>query len=221
MPDLSSTATGTAGDFLQRAYALDGAADSEQLYKEWASLYDTHLGEMQYASPQRAVEALLQHLDSKSQEALTVLDAGCGTGLVGECLQRSSFPGKFMIDGLDITPGMLQVARNKALYRDLEVADLTKPINRSDGSYGAVLCVGTLTKGHVGPAVLREFARVLRIGGLIVATIHDEIWESGGYKSTVTDLGRSGAVEIVSTAAFGMLNDSSEAGRMVVLKKRS
>lgn len=218
MPDPSTTASGSTNQFLQRAYGLKGASDAVELYDEWASSYDTDLSG-DYASPQRAVEAVIKNLDD-SKPRLKILDAGCGTGLVGECFQKSALAGKFTIDGLDVTPGMLEVARKKGIYQDLETADLTKPINRTDGSYDVVTCVGTLTKGHVGPAVLNEFVRVAAVGGLIVGTVHDEIWESNGYKSVVEGLAKAGEVNVVSKDEFGILKNENIGGRMVVLKKK-
>ncbi|KAK4496727.1 hypothetical protein PRZ48_012710 [Zasmidium cellare] len=217
MPDPSTTALGQSNKFLQRAYDLTGATDAEQLYNEWASTYDGDL-ESEYASPQRTVEAVIKHLDDNKSN-LKILDAGCGTGLVGDEFAKSSLKEKFVIDGLDLTPGMLEAARKKGVYQDLETADLTKPINRTDGSYDVVTCVGTLTKGHVGPAVFNEFVRVLRKGGLVAATVHEEIWESGGYKSVVEGLGKAGEVEVVGTEAFGILKGETRGGVMVVLRK--
>lgn len=218
MPDPSTSATGQTNQFLQRAYALKCAPDAEKLYNEWANSYDTDLEGEEYASPERTVEAVVKNLDDNKPN-LNILDAGCGTGMVGDCFQKSSLSGKFTIDGLDLAPGMLQVARKKGIYGDLETADLTKPINRTDGSYDVVTCVGTLTKGHVGPAVLNEFVRVTAKGGLVVGTVHDEIWESHGYKSVVEGLARAGEVDVVSTDEFGILRETSEGGRMVVLRK--
>lgn len=77
-----------------------------------------------------------------------LLDAGCGTGLVGgELVQR----GFSALDGVDLSHGMLNIARSKGIYRQLEIADITRPLPFDPGSYGAVVCVGTFTAGHVGP----------------------------------------------------------------------
>ena len=50
------------------------------------------------------------------------LDLACGTGRIGAWLKtRTSAP----IDGVDLTPEMLDVARRKRIYRALTVADVT------------------------------------------------------------------------------------------------
>lgn len=216
---MASSQPGEATRLLHRAYDLNGSAANEKFYTEWASSYDTDLENLQYVSPQRSVEAVVENSKSREQ-LLKILDAGCGTGLVGECLAQSALSGKFTVDGLDLTAGMLETARAKGVYQELEVADLTKPIARSDGSYDVVMCVGTLTKGHVGPSVFKEFVRVAATGGLVVTTVHAEIWESGGYKSVVDTLATLAVVDIVSVDEFGIMKDSSQGGRMVILRKK-
>ena len=168
-------------DFLRRAYALSGASSAKELYDVWALRYDGNLRDLNYESPQRAVDALVStvsktHLSSKAGK-FEILDAGCGTGQVGSCLMQSSLGLKCVVDGLDISPGMLAVARDKQIYRNLMAGDLCERIDRPDESYDFVLCVGTLTKGHVGPDAVKELVRVTKKAGLLVATVHAEIWE--------------------------------------------
>ncbi|KAK2593194.1 hypothetical protein QQS21_009123 [Conoideocrella luteorostrata] len=219
MSPASSTTAARTSQYLQRAYSLAGNSEAQSLYDEWAGVYDSDLIGTGYASPRRSVEAVINNISPPGSDKLTILDAGCGTGLVGDCLARSSLAGKFIVDGVDLSAGMLAVARQKGVYRELETANLNERIERPDGSYDILVCVGTLTKAHVGPNVLAEFARLTAKRGLIVATVHDEVWESGGYKAEVERLQGAGAVQIVSTDEFGILEESGTGGRMVVLKK--
>ena len=221
--DSANVASGRTDDFLQRAYALSGIDAAKDLYDEWASSYDNDLDAMDYASPKCAVDAVIENLDlndSDTTKVVEILDAGCGTGLVGVCLERSRLEGRFAVDGLDLSPAMLTAAREKGIYRELELADLNSPLRQRTGSYDVALCVGTLTKGHVGAQLFGELVRVTRKAGLVVATVHDEIWESGGYRDEVESLSREGTVEILSTAEFGIVKGSTKGGRMVQLKKR-
>ncbi|VUC25562.1 unnamed protein product [Clonostachys rosea] len=217
---MSGLSTIRSTSYLQRAYALTGDEQAQHFYDEWADGYETDNNGLGYASPQRAVEAIIKNLmvDARDNK-LKVLDAGCGTGLVGACLAQSALAGHFILDGLDLSPGMLAAARQKGVYRELEEANLNEKIRKPDGSYDLVVCVGTLTVGHVGPDVLREFARVAAPAGLIVATVHSSIWESKGYKAEIEKLEDAGAVQVVSTDEFGLVEEASTGGIMVVLKK--
>ncbi|CAH0047182.1 unnamed protein product [Clonostachys solani] len=206
--------------YLQRAYALSGDAQAQHFYDEWADAYETDNNGLGYASPRRAVEAIIKNVTGDARDTqLKVLDAGCGTGLVGACLAQSALAGQFVLDGLDLSPGMLAAARQKGVYRELEEANLNERIRKPDGSYDLVVCVGTLTVGHVGPDVLREFARVAAPSGLIVATVHSGIWESKGYKAEIEKLRDAGTVQVASTDEFGLVEKASTGGIMVVLRK--
>ncbi|CAI6099882.1 unnamed protein product [Clonostachys chloroleuca] len=217
---MSEPSTPRNTTYLQRAYALNGDAQAQHFYDEWADAYETDNNGLGYASPRRTVEVILKNVTGDAHDAkLKVLDAGCGTGLVGACLAQSALAGQFVLDGLDLSPGMLAAARQKGVYRELEEANLNERIKKPDGSYDLVVCVGTLTVGHVGPGVLREFARVAAPLGLIVATVHSSIWESKGYKAEIETLRDTGTVQVVSTDEFGLVEEASTGGIMVVLRK--
>ncbi|KAL4738146.1 S-adenosyl-L-methionine-dependent methyltransferase [Aspergillus similis] len=208
--------------YLPRAFALSGTPEAQSLYDKWANAYDADINGVGYASPRRAVDAIIDNLPpslASRPEKLQILDAGCGTGLVGDCLARSSLSGEFYLDGVDLSEGMLNVARGKGVYQSLETADLNEGIPSPDEKYDIVVCVGTLTKGHVGAGVLGEFARLTAKGGLVVATVHDGIWDSGGFEGVIGRLKDKRMVEVVSLDAFGILEEESQGGRMVVLKK--
>src|SRR5260221_12477159 len=51
-----------------------------------------------------------------------VLDLACGTGRIGLWLKSRC---SAYIDGVDITPQMLDVARRKGVYRNLHIADVS------------------------------------------------------------------------------------------------
>ena len=205
-------------DYLARAYALSTPGEARDLYDEWADSYDQHLDELDYAFPSNAANALITALGNDVDVAdLKVLDAGCGTGLVGAIL--ASEHGAKHIHGMDISPGMLNIAQKTAAYEDLSEADLTKRIERDDGTYDAVICVGTLTEGHVGPNVLGEFVRVVKKGGIVDATVLDKIWESHGFKDKVNELRAAGKVEVVSDQAVGLTKGKDTGGILVLLRK--
>ncbi len=208
--------------YLKRVYEASTAEESRDLYDQWAQQYDKDLEAEDYAFPKLVVQALLDTLggpsdDNKQLEKLSILDAGCGTGLVG--IQLARF-GATNITGLDISPGMLEVARKTSCYTALETADLSKPLAKSDGSVDSVTCVGTLTRGHVGPQpVLEEFTRVVKTGGVIVATVLDDVWESGGFRAEVDRLRDAGKVQVLRTDEIGVRASSNQGGRLLVLRR--
>lgn len=206
--------TDTGGNpHLERAYALTGPDDARALYDEWAASYDADLTDdaQGYVAPGLAADTVARVGDLTG----AILDAGCGTGLVGAELARR---GAGVIDGLDVSPGMLARARATGAYRNLELADLTRALDVADEAYDVVVCVGTLTHGHVGPSALAELARVTRHGGHVVATVLDDIWESGGYRAEVDRLAGLGAVELVGADRTPYRAGTGVEARMVVLR---
>lgn len=204
--------------FLERAYALNDTGTAKDLYDEWAGSYDADLNDQKYVSPRRTVEAIEANVRDSSKKH-TILDAGCGTGLVGDCLAQSQLGKHMVLDGIDLSPGMLAIAQKKGIYRKLEAVDLSKKIALPDASYDIIACVGTLTKGHVGPAVLRDFVRLLVHDGLIAATIHGEVWEVGGYRQAVEDLKAAKEVYVISTDQFGIIEGQTDGAIMLLVRK--
>lgn len=204
--------------YWQRAYALSNVSEARDLYDEWATKYDQDVSAAGYATPELAAHTVVKLLGDADKDDIKILDAGCGTGLVGLRL-RDLQPKGLVIDGLDLSQKMLDIARRTDVYQDLHVADLSQRIALQDDCYDVVVCVGTLTHGHVGPSVLPEFVRVAKKGGFVVATILDEIWESKGYKAEVERLGDAGRSQLVGADVIGLSRDAAAGGRMIVLRK--
>ncbi|KAJ4263931.1 hypothetical protein NW762_005969 [Fusarium torreyae] len=181
-----------------RIYSLTSVDHARSVYDEWAKTYNEEItGKGQeYVGPAIAAAYVPQVLGTPSiNQDTEILDAGCGTGLVGVFLSRL---GAKKLDGIDISPGMLDEARTTGAYRNLDVTDLSRPLSAKNDSYDVVTCVGTLTQSHVGPEAISEFVRVVKPGGYIVATVIKEIWQSGGYEAHVKNLAEQNKVKVLS-----------------------
>ena len=165
------------------------AADLDELeviYKNWASDYEhdvIHLAG--YVGHLITTDLLLNYLENKKAR---VLDAGCGTGLVGEILHKNSFNN---IEGVDFSEEMLSVANQKNIYQSLRLVDLTKKLDYEDNSFDAIVCAGTFTCGHVGPEALKEMLRVTKKAGYICFTVRKQEWEASPYKEIIDKLENS------------------------------
>jgi ubiquinone/menaquinone biosynthesis C-methylase UbiE len=93
-----------------------------------------------------------------------VLDFACGTGRIGAWLTKQ---GVKTIDGVDITPEMLERARERRVYRTLRVANVGDT-GFADASYD--LCIQSLADEHMADVrpLYREAARVTKAGGTFV-----------------------------------------------------
>jgi predicted TPR repeat methyltransferase len=120
---------------------------------------------------------------------LDILDIGCGTGLVGA--QVRSLAGR--LDGIDITPAMLEKARDKKIYDRLDQADLVAFMSEHRGGYDAILGAATLI--HFGnlQAVFQAAAMCLRDQGLFVFTLFSHEDDRADFAVASNDkLARSG-----------------------------
>lgn len=127
-------------------------------YGEWAATYeDVVLDAMDLR--------LLARIRSVTwTQAKAVADLACGTGRIGVWLTQH---GVGALDGLDVTSGMLEGARAKAVYRHLVLGDMRGTPFRA-GAYDLVTAV--LVDEHL-PALqplYREAARIARSGGWLV-----------------------------------------------------
>jgi len=160
---------------LKDAYSIKTPEDSINLYRSWASTYDSDFAKQNdYRSPLEIAKYFDKYSNNKDTP---ILDVGAGTGLIGECLNVNSRA----IDAIDISPEMLKIARLKNCYSKIIEADLTKRLLIDDNHYGAIVSAGTFTHGHVGPDVLDELLRVTRSGGLFVLTIHYKLYKKAGF----------------------------------------
>ncbi|BDW95241.1 methyltransferase type 11 [Thalassospira tepidiphila] len=182
---------GTENPLLTRAYALAGDRDDiRAVYADWAESYDddTLIG-MGYVAPAIAAETLASEISSSDR----VLDAGCGTGLVGKELHEQCDP---TIDGVDLSADMLKKARQKGVYDALETADLTQKLDIKDDAYDGVISVGVFTSGHVGPSAMNELVRVIKPGAPAVITVHEKVWDKDGYADHLEQMEQDGIAKI-------------------------
>ena len=169
---------------LADAYAVKTPDDNRDLYARWAATYESgFITDNGYRYHLGVAGAFL---DAVTPEDGPVLDVGCGTGLVGAALCADSrFPGA--LDGLDISPEMLDRARDKAtfdgspVYAALHVGDLTSTLYLPDAAYGGITSCGTFTHGHVGPGAFGELYRIARPGALFAIGINPDHYEARGF----------------------------------------
>jgi SAM-dependent methyltransferase len=95
-----------------------------------------------------------------------VLDVGCGTGLtLVLAAARGAIP-----SGLDVTPELLAIARERLPGADLREGDM-EALPFADETFDAVLGVNAFQFAGDPVRALTEAARVLRLGGIVVASL--------------------------------------------------
>ena len=162
-------------------------AEVRHHYDEWSTEYDAALAGWGYDAPDRAAALVLAELASP---AARILDAGCGTGLVGAALRARGAGGELL--GIDLSERSLAIAAQRGVYDELAPADLHQSLPFEAGRFDAVTCVGVLTYVPDTEAIWRELARVVRPGGAVVFTQRSDVWAERGCSGLVDRLERDG-----------------------------
>jgi predicted TPR repeat methyltransferase len=140
-----------AGPRLARMNALAadnaiGPAYVAALFDDYAKRFDNHLVDaLDYRAPDLLLEALLHYAPSFPH----AYDLGCGTGLMGALLR----PLVLTLGGCDLSPAMLEEARRKNIYDQLDLADCVQALhNLNPASFDlvtaadVVVYIGSLTE---------------------------------------------------------------------------
>lgn len=144
-------------------------------YARFAPVYDQSVEEWGYRSHRAGADILRRYVPTGQP----VLDAGCGTGLVGRALADSGYRD---VTGIDISPDMLRHAEERGHYRKLLVRDLARtPYPFADDAFAAVICVGVFSLIADPTPVFREFRRLVSPGGYLVFTQQDVLYRQYGY----------------------------------------
>ena len=164
-------------------HTLKSTDEVRDLYDDWSKndKYNQDMIDWEYSGPGEVVSAFLPHAQNKD---IKILDAGCGSGLVGEELSKEGYS---IIHGADIAAKLMN-SIPAGIYQELHNIDLNKPINFTDDFFDAVLCVGTFTFGHVKAKALIEFTRIVKSGGIIGFTINEGVFLDHGFKSELDHL---------------------------------
>lgn len=179
-----------ANTHLGGVYGAGSAEEVAALYDGWAGTYEADMAKAGYRHPAIALALLSRHCPAG---AAPLLDAGCGTGLAGEWLGILGFAD---VHALDISPGMLAVARAKGVYSGFTQAALGETLPFADDAFASVISAGVFTTGHVGAEGLDELIRVTRPGGVLVLTVKRALWDAG-FGVRVAALARDGRISVI------------------------
>jgi ubiquinone/menaquinone biosynthesis C-methylase UbiE len=117
--------------------------------------------------------SLLEELNNmlNIRERESILDAGCGPGLVIEKILKENRGRQISITGIDIDRRMIGYAHTRCMKLSnvrLQIADLNRSLEFPDNSFDKVICSNTLYALEQPGAAISEFHRVLKPGGAVV-----------------------------------------------------
>ncbi len=172
-------------------YGAKNPEEARAIYDSWSASYDADNLARGFRLPFLGAGLLASFL-GRSHGPL--LDAGCGTGLVGDTLRLMGYGHVF---GCDLSPEMLAQARRTGAYADLAQADMGAGLPYEDDHFAGFACIGSFGPGHAPPATLTHLARVTRPGGHGVFNLLDATCEAQGFPAVIERLAAEGEWEVV------------------------
>lgn len=149
--------------------ASSSKEEAEKRYDDWAEEYDADLQAYGYRSPVLAAGLVSRHVP---RGAAPILDAGAGTGNMGQVLALLGYPD---LTAIDLSAGMLAVASRTGAYREVRQMTLGEHLDFPDNHFAAMVCLGTFVGGHAPPESLVELLRVTRPGGHMVFSVRNDV----------------------------------------------
>jgi predicted TPR repeat methyltransferase len=136
-----------------------------KLFDDSAGTFDADLARLAYRAPGLVTSTLARYAGERT--LATVLDAGCGTGLCGPLLR----PQCQKLEGVDLSPQMLDRARARGCYDELVEAELCAFLGARRNRYDAIVSADTLVYfGDLEPP-LKAAREALRAGGVLIVTL--------------------------------------------------
>lgn len=179
----------------------------EQYYDKWSGNYDHDVSDEDYLGPEYIANYLVNiwqnHLNVDSiNKYVKVLDAGCGTGLVGQVLYSKGFQN---IDGFDLSHRMVEIAKKTQAYCSLTGGcDMTSRIDSfPNDQYQATVCCGVFTLGHVPPIALEELIRITKPGGLLLVSTRKSYYDTSDFQATCDRLQKEDKCSLIDSVMDG------------------
>lgn len=152
----------------QGAVAPDRASDGyvQKTFDSFAETFDAVLSHLEYHAPALVGEKLAQLLGAPQQK-FDILDAGCGTGLCAAYLK----PYARLLEGVDLSAGMLEKAAMRDSYDKLYQAELTAFLTTHQYAFNCIVCADTLCYFGALDVFMKTAALALRAGAYLVFTL--------------------------------------------------
>ncbi|PKB79328.1 MAG: SAM-dependent methyltransferase [SAR202 cluster bacterium Io17-Chloro-G9] len=161
---------------VQWVYSSRNNQELAERYDQWAAEYDRDLeDDFGWLAPQRCCDAFAEYVDKSA----SILDAGAGTGLVGQILAQMGY---LNLIAMDMSKGMLDASREKNVYQEFHQMVMGQHLDFPTGAFDAVITVGVLTVGHAPAESMDELVRITKPGGHIVFSLRPDVYQNDGFK---------------------------------------
>jgi len=187
-------------------------------YDEWSAEYDKTLLKWNYSAPKKSSAIIKTYVKSKPKN---ILDLACGTGLFAEKIIKI-FP-KSIIDGLDISKKILNEAKFKNIYNNLQCKNFDKKLSFKK-KYDLVSCIGALTYTKNPFKLFLNILKITSSGGYFIFTHRVDLWKKQNYSHLLNKISNKWSLVFISRPRLYLPKNSDFTDKIkikiVLLKKR-
>ena len=164
--------------YLERVYSAKNNQELEEGYDDWGPEYDatTHDESFGFVGPQTLIGYVVEFIPKDAR----ILDAGAGTGQMGQFLLKAGYQN---LVAMDLSKGMLEVARKKNIYRERHQMILGESLDFATDSFDAVVSCAVFSVGHAPASAFDELVRITKPGGYLAISINLAVYEDKGFRT--------------------------------------
>ena len=168
-----------------------------EFYNRYAEHYDKTMGDELWNPPQKATELFHKQLCGTGVRKDTrILDVASGTGIVGEKLTSLGYTN---ITGVDLSEGMIKLAEEKGVYKEILKLDLNTTDGydfiKKHGRFDQIIAVGAFSKHLVQVSAMKMLVPwVIRPNGTFLFTLREPylLDEKTLFAETISQLEKNG-----------------------------
>ncbi|MGD9638243.1 MAG: methyltransferase domain-containing protein [Alphaproteobacteria bacterium] len=143
----------------------------KELFDQYADNFDESLVEkLNYTVPTKIADEISK---IAAKQKIDILDLGCGTGLAGEAVKNFAQ----ILWGIDISPNMVEIAKNKNIYDDLIVSNISEIT--IEQKFDVVIAGDVLVYFGELETIFSLASSLLKSGGYFIASVESDNDEAG------------------------------------------
>ena len=187
---------------LIKSYSCKNKNEIVDCYDKWSGTYHDDIQNLGYRAPDACINMAIKYVKKNS----SIIDLGCGTGLVGEKLKKAGF---MNIDGLDCNEKMIEISKKKLIYNNMFYSFLEDFTPRK--KYDAAIAVGIFTPGHASVDGMVNMFNYINTGGIAIFSCTEPALKSG-FENKINELIRLKKIKEVERRYYNSILKNAPEG---------
>lgn len=182
---------------ISMAYSYKNNEELSTYYNDSAKDYDDFVNSVGYVLPRLVAQRATRYL----KQSDTVIDIGCGTGLLG--IELNLLKDGILIHGVDISSEMIRHAYEKKKtdgtkqYEKLYHLGATEENGLPKNRYDLMVSSGTFTTGHLSGDGLFKMLNFMKSGSFAVFSVKSDHFDKSGFMSELTNMENKRLIQVL------------------------